>query len=227
MRQLVLDLPHGPGFGRDDFLAGRSNEEALRLVEAWPDWPDPVLLLEGPPGSGKSHLAAIWAVRSGATAVAAADLGMGAVPDLADAPALVVEDLDRGPLDEAALFHLLNLARERDRSILFTSGRPVAELGIGTRDLASRLRLAPSGHLGWPDDALLRAVLVKLFHDRQLVVDITVIEYVAKRIERSLGRAAAVVAELDRETLSQGRRVTRSAAAALLGAEGPAGDDGG
>lgn len=227
MRQLVLDLPHRPGFGRDDFLAGLSNEDALRRVDAWPAWTDPVLLLEGPAGSGKSHLAAIWAARSGAVAVAAADLDAEAVSGLAEEPALVIEDLDRGALDEAALFHILNRARERGASVLLTSGRPVAELGIVTRDLASRLRLAPSGHLGWPDDALLRAVLVKLFHDRQLDVDITVIEYVAKRIERSLGRAVAVVAELDRETLSQGRRVTRAAAAALLGAEAAGGDAGG
>lgn len=217
MRQLVLDLPHAPGLGHDDFLAGASNEAALGLIESWPAWPDPLLVLSGPPGSGKSHLAAIWALRAGAASAAAGAVRREDVPGLAAEAALVLEDLDRGPLDEAALFHLVNLAREHGRPMLLTSARPVEALVLATPDLASRLRLAPSAALGPPDDALLRAVLVKLFHDRQLLVDTNVIEYVANRIERSLARAAAVVAELDRETLRRGRSVTRSAASALLG----------
>jgi chromosomal replication initiation ATPase DnaA len=216
VRQLVLDLPVEPRFGADDFLVSPSNEDAYGLIERWPDWPNPNLLLRGPDGSGKSHLAAIWAERAGATIVRAADITDGGAATLAELPALVVEDIDRGPLEEGAFFHLVNIARERRRPLLFTSTEPADRCGIATPDLLSRLRLAPAVEIRPPDDALLKAVLVKLFVDRQLVVDTSVVEFIANRIERSLARAAAIVAALDREALSRGRRVTRPIAAALI-----------
>lgn len=182
-------------------------------------------MLLGPEGSGKSHLAAIWAARADAVTFPAASVTEADVPALAAAPALVLEDLDRGALVEPALFHLVNLARERGHAVLFTSAKPVDALGIATRDLLSRLRLAPSVELGPPDDALLRAVLVKLLLDRQLVIDIAVVDYVANRIERSLARAAAVVAELDRDTLSRGRRITRAAASDVIARVSDLADD--
>ena len=216
MRQLVLDLPVEPRFGPDDFLVSPSNEEAYGLLERWPDWPSPMLHLNGPPGSGKSHLAAIWAQRAGASVLAAARVTDEAAAAAAKAPALVVEDLDEGALYEGALFHLVNIARERRLPVLFTSAEPLERCGIATPDLLSRLRLAPSVEILAPDDALLRAVLVKLFIDRQLVVDTSVVDFLANRIERSLARAAEVVAALDREGLSRGRRITRPIAAALI-----------
>jgi chromosomal replication initiation ATPase DnaA len=216
MRQLVLDLPVEPRFGRDDFLVSPSNEEAYSLLERWPDWPNPFLHLRGPAGSGKSHLAAIWALRAEAPVLPAASVTDEISAALADVPALVLENVDQGPFAEGALFHLVNIARERQISVLLTSAAPFECCGIATPDLLSRLRLAPSTEIHPPDDALLKAVLVKLFVDRQLVVDTSVVDYIATRIERSLARAAEVVAALDREGLSRGRRITRPVAAALL-----------
>lgn len=215
-RQLPLDLPLEPRFGREDFLVSPSNGQAYALIESWPDWPDRVLVLHGPPGSGKTHLAAIWAETAGARTIPAEQVCDDVVPDLLAEGALVIEDADRPHRDEAALFHLLNLARERQAYLLITAATPPAAWGLQVPDLLSRLRLAPSVALDPPDDTLLRAVLVKLFIDRQLVVDTTVVEYVALRIERSLARAAELVAALDREALSRGRRITRPMAALLL-----------
>ena len=216
MRQLVLDLPVETRFGPDDFLVSPSNEEAYGLLERWPDWSSTMLHLIGPPGSGKSHLAAIWAQRADAAVLAAARVSDEVAAALADAPALVLEDIDQGPLQEGALFHFVNIARERRLPLLLTSAEPFERCGIGTPDLLSRLRLAPSVTIRPPDDALLKAVLVKLFVDRQLVVDTSVVDFLANRIERSLARAAEVVAALDREGLSRGRRITRPIAAALI-----------
>lgn len=224
VRQLVLDLPVEPRFGPEDFLVGPSNAAAHARIEAWPDWPGRLLRLEGPAGSGKSHLAAIWASKAGARTVLAADVAAPEVPLLVEAGALAIEDLDGGSLDERAMFHLLNLARERDVSILLTSQAGADRLGLRLPDLLSRLRLAPSVALEPPDDALLRAVLVKLFHDRQLAVDTSVVEYLLARMERSLARVGAVVAALDREALSRGRRVTRPMASALLAEQGELAD---
>ncbi len=228
-RQLALDLPVAPRFGSEDFLVSPSNEGAYARIEAWPDWPDRVLVLTGPPGSGKSHLAAIFAERSGALTVPACAVTANAVPDLCMAEALVIEDADRAEgRDEAALFHLLNLARERGSSVVVTGSRPVEAWGLATPDLRSRLRLAPGVDLAPPDEALLKVVLVKLFLDRQLVVDTSVVDALALRLDRSLARARDVVAALDREGLSRRRRITRPLALATLAAlegAGEAGDE--
>ncbi|MCJ2080110.1 hypothetical protein [Methylobacterium sp. J-090] len=216
-RQLAFDLPADPRYGREDFLVGPANEAAYGLVEAWPNWPDTVCLLTGPPGSGKSHLASIWATRAHAWTASVAEVRAAAVPHLVSNGALVIEDIDRAEgRDEAALFHLLNLAREHGSPVLVTAAQPVEAMGLATADLRSRLRLAPGATILAPDDALLRAVLVKLFVDRQLVVDLAVVEALALRIDRSFGLARQVVSELDRDALGRGRRITRPLALAVL-----------
>jgi chromosomal replication initiation ATPase DnaA len=217
-RQLAFDLPLDPRFGAEDFLVSPSNEQAYGLIESWPQWPDTILLLVGPRGSGKSHLASIWATNAHAWTVDAVAIAHDKVPHLVSNGALAIEDMDRGERDEAALFHLLNLAREKKASLLITCETPPDRWSLKTPDLLSRLRLAPSVSLEAPDDALLKAVLVKLFVDRQLVVDTSVVDYIALRIERSLAKASEIVALLDREALSRGRRVSRAIAAEILGA---------
>lgn len=216
-KQLTFDLPLDPRYGREDFLVSPANEAAYGLIEAWPEWPDTVLLLSGPPGSGKSHLASIWATRAHAWTVPAPDLCGDQVTHLVSNGALVVEDIDRAAgRDEAALFHLLNVARERRCPLLLTASGPVDGLGLKVADLRSRLRLAPGVEILPPDDALLRAVIVKLFSDRQIVIDLSVVEAVALRIDRSLARAREVVTELDRDALGRGRRITKPLALAVL-----------
>lgn len=223
-RQFVLDLPVDAGMDREDFLVSRSNAEAWRALEswrpgaAWPAWPDRLLHLHGPRGSGKSHLAAIWAARATGIVVPACAISEAAVPDLATSPALVVEDVDQGPLDEPSLFHLVNLARESRVSVVFTSAMPLDAEAVRTPDLLSRLRSAPRLEIGAPEDALLRAVFVKLFADRQLAVEANVVDYLVVRIERSLACVAETVLALDRVALSRSRPVTRAIAAEVLGA---------
>lgn len=215
-RQLALALPHAENFSRDDFLTGSSNEAALGLIERWPDWPDRALALVGPEGAGKSHLAAIWADIAGARRVSARALGETNLPAELATGALVVEDAP-ARLDERALFHLLNLMRQHEAFVLMTARTPPATWRVELPDLGSRLRAIPTVELHAPDDALLRAVMVKLFADRQLGVDETLIPYLAARIERSFAGARAAVDELDREALRQKRPVTRALAAELLG----------
>jgi chromosomal replication initiation ATPase DnaA len=215
-RQLALSLPHRAAMTRADFLTGAANREAIELIDRWPEWPAPVVLLAGPVGSGKSHLVEIWRAASGAAVTPAAALEGGAVAAMVAAGAVAVEDLHAGPFDEAALFHLINLAGERAAPVLVTSRVWPAALPLGLADLRSRLRAARPVELGEPDDELLRRVIVKLFADRQLAVDPAVIDYIVVRMERSLEAASLIVAALDREALAEGRAVTRPLAAAAL-----------
>jgi chromosomal replication initiation ATPase DnaA len=215
-RQLALDLPHAESFRRDDFLASPANEAALALVERWPEWPGRFAAIVGPRSSGKSHLAAIWAEHSGARIVAASALLGADVPAALATGALVVEDVAPGAADEAALFHLLNLAREDGAWLLFTASQRLDGPGFALPDLVSRLRAVPSVTLAPPDDALLSAVLVKLFADRQLAVGEGVIAYLLPRMERSLAAARETVAKLDAAALSRGRAVNRQLAAEIF-----------
>jgi len=215
-RQLPLDLRHEPSFAREDFLSGPANAEALRAIEAWPDWPGRMLLLVGPAGSGKSHLGAIWARRAGAAIAEAAALSDARPADLAHSKAILIENADRLGAAEANLFHLINLARESEACVLLTARSAPDDWGLTKPDLHSRLRLAPVVALGEPDEQLARAVLFKLFSDRQLAVEPAVIAYIALRIERSLGAARAIVEALDREALARGKAVTRAMAALVL-----------
>jgi len=215
-RQLTLDLEHAESFAREDFLGGPTNAAALALIDGWPDWPARSVVLVGPEGSGKSHLAAIWAEQSGARSIGARSLRVGDLPSALATGALVVEDVPARGCDEVALFHLLNLAREEAAYVLLTARSAPAAWGVRTADLASRLKALPAVTLAPPDDALLRALLVKLFADRQLVVDEALVGYVATRIERSFAAARAAVALLDAEALRTKRPLTRALAATLL-----------
>jgi chromosomal replication initiation ATPase DnaA len=215
-RQLALPLDHAESLAREDFLGGPSNAAALALVDSWPGWPTRAIVLAGPEGSGKSHLAAAWAQVAGARLIAARALQDTLVPAALATGALVIEDLASGGFDERALFHLLNLAREENAYLLITMRTPPAGWAFAVRDLGSRLRALPVVAISPPDDALLRAILVKLFADRQVAVDESLIGYVATRIERSFVAARSAVQSLDREAMRQKRPLTRILASEIL-----------
>jgi chromosomal replication initiation ATPase DnaA len=215
-RQLVLALDHAESFAREDFLIGPSNIAALTLIERWPDWPDRIVALIGPEGCGKSHLAAIWAKATGARVLTAKLLEESGLPTALATGALVLEDLAFAGLDERALFHLVNLAREQGAYMLITSRSPLTTFPVAIHDLASRMRAIPSVSLAAPDDSLLRSLIVKLAADRQLNVDDALVNYVANRIERSFVGARTAVARLDEEAMRQHRPITRALAAKLF-----------
>jgi chromosomal replication initiation ATPase DnaA len=210
MRQGAFDLPIEPRFGRADFLVSDSNRAALELIERWPDGAARVLVLYGPPGSGKTHLAHLWCVRCGAQLIAGEALGQ---PETLPAT-IAIDNAERAP--ERALLHLYNLTLERGGHLLLTMAAPPASLTISLADLASRLRSLPVVGIAPPDDALLAAVLVKHFADRQLRVAPEVFSYLVARMERSFAAAAAIAARLDRLALETRRPVTVKLAREVL-----------
>jgi chromosomal replication initiation ATPase DnaA len=223
--QLVLELPHIPSLGGEDFLVSGSNAGAARLIEAWPDWPNPIAVLSGPRGSGKTHLVNVWRARSDARAFPAASASAAIAQVLDDPGPIVLEDFDRQAIGEQDAFHLLNLARERRFDLLITARSQPGEWQIKLPDLRSRLRSAALITIDEPDDALLSAVLVKLFADRQLSVEPGVIGSVMRRMERSMAAAQEAVEMLDRAALAEKRAVSRALVARIL-SEHTSGDAG-
>ncbi len=213
--QLVFELPHRPALGLEDFLVSNSNAAAVALVDRWPDWPVGAAIIAGHHGCGKSHLANVWRLRTSAASIAAADLTKEAVPALAAASALIVEDIE-AIVDQAALFHLLNIVREQRFAMLLTAPSAPGDLALSLPDLSSRLKALPLAMIAPPDDALLRAVLVKLFADRQLAIEPYIVDYMLLRMERSMASAQRLVCDIDRAALSQQKAVTRPLVAAVL-----------
>lgn len=220
MAQLPLDLGHLPALGREDFLVAPSNEAAVKWLERWPDWPRPALVLHGPPGSGKTHLAHVFTTRARAAgAVTAiiepATLDIATVPNrMGDARAVVVDDAKQAP--EQALLHLHNLVVERHGHLLIVAVEPPSRWPIALPDLRSRLLAAPAVAVNVPDDPLLSAVLVKLFADRQVTVAADVIGYLVARIERSFAAARAAVKALDAAALAEKHAITAPFARRVL-----------
>jgi chromosomal replication initiation ATPase DnaA len=214
--QLAFPLPRLEARGREAFFVSPANAVAVAQIERWQDWPEGKLLLIGPAGSGKSHLAGVWAGMTGAGIVAAKTLEDADLPALAET-SLVVEDADRIGSAETALFHLHNLMRAERRPLLLTARSVPKYWGLALPDLLSRMEGTSLATLAALDDALLTALLVKLFADRQIAPPPRLIDYCVKRMDRSFTAAQALVEALDASALATGRPIGVPLAAEILG----------
>lgn len=217
-QQLSFDLPARLALERDDFFISPSNALAVALIDAPQSWSNGKLLLVGPEGAGKTHLAHVWAAQSGAQIVAAKALREEDVPGLLRS-AVVVEDVDQIAGDaalETTLFHLHNLAQAEGQPLLLSARSAPQRWALHLPDLASRLQAIQIAQLDPPDDTLLTALLMKLFVDRQLNPAPDVIPFLALRIDRSFAAAQHIVATLDKATLEAKRPLTRAFASAVL-----------
>jgi chromosomal replication initiation ATPase DnaA len=221
--QFTFDFPHRPAFGADDFLVAASNADAIAWLDRWPDWPSPSLILYGPPGCGKTHLAHVWQERSGARAIAPDALTIENVPELIGAASSVVVDA-ADTAAERPLLHLVNLMVERAGHLLLTGRDRPQVWPAALPDLRSRLLAMPMVAVHSPDDALIRGVLLKLFADRQILVSDEVAVFLLHHMERSFAEARRIVAALDRAALAAQRAITLSLARAVLAREGTSED---
>jgi len=227
--QLPLDLGHRPALGREDFLLAPCNEVAVAWIDRWPEWPATALALHGPPACGKTHLCHVWRALSGAVDIDPEALSAAEPPALlGTAAAVALEDADTalaaGRLAEERLLHLYNLVGERGGRMLLTGQTPPARWPVELPDLRSRLRAATAVALAPPDDALIEAVLVKLFADRQLRADAGVVHFLASRMERSFAAARSIVAAMDSAALAGRREITVPLARRVLAEQPPAAD---
>jgi chromosomal replication initiation ATPase DnaA len=216
-RQLPLDLSHSEGRSRDHLVVSDANAAAVALIDRWPDWPSPLVVLAGPAGSGKSHLGAIWREMSGAPAIDRRHIEA-AVAAAGPAASFFVDDADGPGLDETGLFHAANAVRAAGSHLLVTARRFPSAWGVALPDLASRLKAAATVEIRQPDDLLLAGVISKLFADRQVEVEPHVVQFLVRRIERSLATAIRVVDKLDSAALEQGTRISRSLAGEIVSA---------
>ena len=211
MPQLTLDLGQRAALGRADFLVAPSNQTAVAWIDRWPDWPGPALALHGPAGCGKTHLAQVWRAASSAIQIDPGALDVAGLPDLlGPARAVVLDGMDAAWDGERqqALLHLYNMMAERAGSLLFCGREAPARWPVALADLRSRLKAAQAVELGPPDDALIEALLVKLFADRQLKVGREVVAFLLPRMERSFAAARDLVDAVDRAALQARREIT-------------------
>ncbi len=216
--QLTFDLPFRPAMGRDDFYVSTANAAAVAQIDGWRDWPVGKLILCGPPGAGKTHLAHVWGAQASARIVEARDIAAN-LETLSDAPALAVENADGicdDALAEEGLFHLHNALSHRGAPLLLTARTPPSRWGTRLPDLASRMAQAGLATLEPPDDALLIAVMMKRSFDRKLPLTPAILSYAAPRLERSFKAADTFIARLDALALSQKRKPTLSHARTAL-----------
>ena len=227
--QLVLDLPNRSALGLEDFMVSISNNDAVLMIDSWPAWPHQAIVLLGPEGAGKTHLANVWRLSSNANLMQARDIDDEWVRAYDGSSPLVVEDFDQGEINEQALFHLLNLAKERAFHILFTARTEPGALSITLPDLNSRMRALPVVTILPPDDVLLQTLLIKLFDDRQLPISPAAVKYLARHMERSTGMAAQLVDAVDRAawetTGSRVKRISRDMVADVMNARAENGED--
>jgi chromosomal replication initiation ATPase DnaA len=212
LEQIPLDLGHRTALGRHDFLVAPNNHDAVAWIDLWPEWPAPCLILYGGIASGKTHLGAVWAERSSAICVKASSINEDVIRGIASMNHhVIIEDADAliGDIKgEKGLFHLYNIFKEEERSILLTLQEPPVRRAFALPDLASRLRAAPSVAIREPDEQLLSALLVKLFNDRQIRISAEVLHYILPRIERSFEAVRDLVEAADQRAMIEKRNIT-------------------
>jgi chromosomal replication initiation ATPase DnaA len=205
--QLILPLEPASRMTREEFVVAAGNRQALAFLDAWPDWAQPAAALVGPGASGKTHLAQIWAGRANARLLSALEL---------DAPflgAAVVEHCDRVPQHgEPFLFAML----ERGMPLLLTGRTPPRSWPAKLPDLASRFRALIAFELGQADEALLMALAVKLFADRQVEVPEVVVTELVRRLERSPAAIRDFIARADQEAMRRQKPINLQLIRALM-----------
>lgn len=220
-QQLSFDLPAKPALGRDDFFVSPSNALAVAMIDQPSLWPNRKLVLTGPAGSGKTHLTHVWAEQSRALVLSADALAGADIPELANGP-VAIEDVPRiahSTADQDAMFHLHNLVLANGHTLLMTGRDSPGRWNLSLPDLQSRVSGSQLAELERPDDALLAAILAKLFYDRQIIPRPDVIPYLVSRMDRSFAAAADVVDRLDQGAMAKHPGLSRALAIRLLGDE--------
>lgn len=221
--QLTLPIEHCVARGVEDFLVTDGNRRAVEWIDRWPDWPFTALVVVGPAASGKSHLANVWKVRAGAETVSLGDGDIEAAVTAVENHPIFIDNCDvavRGGDGQRALLRLYNLARAAGRQLLLTAQNPPSAWGVSLADLSSRLNTAMVVDIELPDDQLLWAITRKLFSDRQIAVDETVVAYVLSRSARSFTSLSHTVDALDKAAWAAKRPITIALARDVLSALG-------
>ena len=217
-KQLAFDLPSRPALGKSDFFISDCNSIAVKLMEDWSNWPNRQHILSGPAGSGKTHLALVWAKSLSANVIKISDVFDIDLPKVTST-SLVIEDMDEQPESEKLennLFHLFNMLIENGYYLLLTAKKDPKFWKVTLPDLRSRILGMRNARLLPPDDRLFLALIAKLFADRQIYPKPEVLQYIARHGERSFSTASRLVDFLDKAALSEGKKISLKFTASYL-----------
>ncbi len=214
--QLIFDMASRPALHADNYFISKSNASAVELLDSWPDWRDPSVIICGNEGCGKSHFVNVWRRISGARKIQASELTESLIDTLSGCQNLAIEDIDQGLKDETALFHLLNLTKERNNRMILTTRKMPGDFHPTLPDLRSRLRSLPVFTINQPDDHLLKTILLKLFDDRQINIEPDVLDYIFTHIDRSMLSIMEFVKQLDHASMASQKKITKHFARKIL-----------
>ena len=206
-QQLILDLRSIPSMGRNDYFVSDVNKEAVKWLDAWPNWATFGFIVCGPFGSGKSHLAQVLKALSHGDIIESKDISDENIDQLSEKKCLIIENIEL-LRSETLLFHLYNMLLENKNNLMLTSKLTMSQIRFELPDLKSRLLSMPQVNIGFPDDRLLKNLLIKQFLDKGILVEMDVIEYLIKRIDRSFEAISKLVSKIDFQSLEKAKKIT-------------------
>ncbi|MDB3955423.1 DnaA/Hda family protein [Alphaproteobacteria bacterium] len=206
-QQLILNLRSLPSMGRNDYFVSEVNKEAVSWLDSWPNWTTFGFIVCGPLGSGKSHLAQVLKTLSHGDIIEAKDISNKNIDQLSEKKCLIIENLEL-LTSETLLFHLYNMLLENKNNLMLTSKFNMSQINFELPDLKSRLLSMPQVNIDFPDDRLLKNLLIKQFLDKGILVEMDVIDYLIKRIDRSFEAISKLVAKIDFKSLEKAKKIT-------------------
>ena len=206
MSQLTFKFPFKATYNEKDFYVSSSNFDVYKLIESWPNWPSKAMNIFGPHGCGKTHLGNILLGKIKLLILDANDFNENILNYLDNKDCLLIDNFSNN-IDEKFLYTILNQITQTDKHILINSIKPIKNMSINLKDLKSRLDSFTSLVINLPTDDLLRVIITKSFSDKQIEVNIKLLEYILRNVDRSYEKIFKFVKDVDMASLTTGKSI--------------------
>ena len=210
-KQLYFDMPDKTALGIEDYIITESNSFAFDLISRMIKGEINQGVISGPSFSGKTHLSKILIKNIGGNESLYIDRDYKKIIEkVGSSNLIVIENIDKVLEDksEEDLFHIINFTKENDKKLLMTSCKSISNIEFKLEDLKSRLNATLEAKIMQPDDELMKLVLIKIFNDKQLLINPNVIDFLRSRLERSYKSINDFIEKIDKFSLEKGKKIT-------------------